>query len=35
VAVLVGEARNWIPDLVAKAKSLRVGAGKDNPTWAR
>jgi malonate-semialdehyde dehydrogenase (acetylating)/methylmalonate-semialdehyde dehydrogenase len=31
VAVLVGEARNWIPDLVAKAKSLRVGAGKDNP----
>jgi len=31
VAVLVGEARNWIPDLVAKAKTLRVGAGKDNP----
>ncbi|NWK79039.1 CoA-acylating methylmalonate-semialdehyde dehydrogenase [Aquitalea sp. LB_tupeE] len=31
VAVLVGEARSWIPDLVAKAKSLRVGAGKDNP----
>jgi len=31
VAVLVGEARSWIPDMVAKAKSLRVGAGKDNP----
>jgi malonate-semialdehyde dehydrogenase (acetylating)/methylmalonate-semialdehyde dehydrogenase len=31
VAILVGEARNWIPDLVAKAKSLSVGAGKDNP----
>ncbi|OWW21376.1 CoA-acylating methylmalonate-semialdehyde dehydrogenase [Noviherbaspirillum denitrificans] len=31
VAVLVGEARNWIPDLVAKARALRVGPGKDNP----
>jgi malonate-semialdehyde dehydrogenase (acetylating) / methylmalonate-semialdehyde dehydrogenase len=31
VAVLVGEARQWIPDLVAKANTLRVGAGKDNP----
>ena len=31
VAVLVGEANNWIPDIVAKAKTLRVGPGKDNP----
>lgn len=30
VAVLVGEARNWIPDLVAKARTLKVGAG-DQP----
>ncbi|WP_034412654.1 CoA-acylating methylmalonate-semialdehyde dehydrogenase [Derxia gummosa] len=28
--VLVGAARNWIPDLVAKARTLRVGAG-DRP----
>ena len=28
VAVLVGEARNWIPELVAKAKSLRPVAEK-------
>jgi malonate-semialdehyde dehydrogenase (acetylating)/methylmalonate-semialdehyde dehydrogenase len=27
--VLVGEARNWIPDLVAKAKTLKIGAGTD------
>jgi malonate-semialdehyde dehydrogenase (acetylating)/methylmalonate-semialdehyde dehydrogenase len=31
VAVLVGEARNWVPDLVAKARTLSVGPGKDNP----
>ncbi|HSW19174.1 MAG TPA: CoA-acylating methylmalonate-semialdehyde dehydrogenase [Ramlibacter sp.] len=31
VAVLVGEARNWVPDLVAKARALKIGAGKDNP----
>ncbi|MFC3625277.1 CoA-acylating methylmalonate-semialdehyde dehydrogenase [Vogesella amnigena] len=31
VAVLVGEAQQWIPELVARAKSLSVGAGKDNP----
>ncbi len=31
VAVLVGEARNWIPDMVAKARTLKVGPGKDNP----
>ncbi len=30
VAVLVGEAQKWIPDLVAKAKTLKVGAGIDN-----
>ena len=29
VAVLVGEARNWVPDLVAKAKTLKIGAGTD------
>ena len=27
VAVLVGEAQQWIPDIVAKAKSLKVNAG--------
>lgn len=26
-AVLVGDAQSWIPDLVAKAKTLKVGAG--------
>ncbi|MCW5619900.1 MAG: CoA-acylating methylmalonate-semialdehyde dehydrogenase, partial [Burkholderiales bacterium] len=31
VAVLVGEARQWIPDLVAKAKALKIGRGQDNP----
>ena len=30
VAVLVGEARQWLPDLVAKAKTLKIGPGKDN-----
>jgi malonate-semialdehyde dehydrogenase (acetylating) / methylmalonate-semialdehyde dehydrogenase len=29
VAVLVGEARNWIPDIVEKAKSLKVNAGTE------
>ena len=29
VAVLVGEAGKWIPDLVAKAKGLKVAAGTD------
>ena len=28
-AVLVGEAQKWIPDLVAKAKTLKVNAGKE------
>lgn len=27
VAVMVGESRNWIPDLVEKAKKLRLGEG--------
>jgi malonate-semialdehyde dehydrogenase (acetylating) / methylmalonate-semialdehyde dehydrogenase len=27
VTVLVGEARKWIPDIVAKAKTLKVNAG--------
>lgn len=31
VAVLVGEARTWLPDLLAKARSLQVGAGENNP----
>ncbi|MBO9652567.1 MAG: CoA-acylating methylmalonate-semialdehyde dehydrogenase, partial [Variovorax sp.] len=29
VAVLVGDARNWVPDLVEKAKTLKVGAGTE------
>jgi malonate-semialdehyde dehydrogenase (acetylating)/methylmalonate-semialdehyde dehydrogenase len=29
VAVLVGKANEWIPDLVAKAKSLKVHAGTE------
>ncbi|VWX62806.1 methylmalonate-semialdehyde dehydrogenase, oxidoreductase protein [Burkholderiales bacterium 8X] len=29
VAVLVGEAQQWVPDLVAKAKTLKVGAGTE------
>jgi malonate-semialdehyde dehydrogenase (acetylating)/methylmalonate-semialdehyde dehydrogenase len=31
VAVLVGEARGWVPDLAAKARALTVGPGVDNP----
>ncbi|MDO5611288.1 MAG: CoA-acylating methylmalonate-semialdehyde dehydrogenase [Pseudomonadota bacterium] len=31
-AVLVGEARGWIPELVAKAKTLSVNAGKEAGT---
>jgi len=30
VAVLVGDARKWVPELVAKAKGLKIGPGKDN-----
>ena len=29
VAVLVGEARNWLPDFVARSKKLKVNAGSD------
>ncbi len=29
VAVLVGEAQKWVPELVAKAKTLKIGAGSD------
>jgi malonate-semialdehyde dehydrogenase (acetylating)/methylmalonate-semialdehyde dehydrogenase len=29
VTVLVGEARKWIPELVAKAKTLKVNAGSE------
>ena len=29
VAVLVGEANQWIPDIVAKAKTLQVNAGTE------
>jgi malonate-semialdehyde dehydrogenase (acetylating) / methylmalonate-semialdehyde dehydrogenase len=29
VAVLVGDANQWIPDIVAKAKSLKVNAGSE------
>lgn len=30
VAVLVGDAQQWIPDIVERAKSLSVGSGWDN-----
>jgi len=32
VAVLVGEARNWIPELVEKARGLKVSAGTEPGT---
>jgi len=32
VVVLVGEANSWLPDLVAKARSLKVGAGHETGT---
>lgn len=32
VAVLVGEANKWIPDIVEKAKGLRVSAGTEKGT---
>lgn len=32
VVVLVGEAQQWIPDLVAKAKTLKVSGGTDKGT---
>jgi len=32
VTVLVGEARKWIPDIVAKAKTLKVNSGSEKGT---
>ncbi|MCG8907286.1 MULTISPECIES: CoA-acylating methylmalonate-semialdehyde dehydrogenase [unclassified Pseudomonas] len=32
VAILVGEAHDWIPDLVAKAKTLKVSGGTEANT---
>ncbi len=32
VAVLVGDAQKWIPELVAKARTLKVSAGVDEGT---
>jgi len=31
VAVLVGEAQDWIPEIVEKAKTLSLGPGAENP----
>jgi malonate-semialdehyde dehydrogenase (acetylating)/methylmalonate-semialdehyde dehydrogenase len=30
--LLVGESQQWIPDIVAKAKSLKIGTGTDAKT---
>ncbi|BAN48030.1 CoA-acylating methylmalonate-semialdehyde dehydrogenase [Metapseudomonas resinovorans] len=32
VVILVGEAQNWLPELVEKAKSLKIGAGVEAGT---
>ena len=32
VVILVGEAQGWLPDLVAKAKTLKVGGGMESGT---
>lgn len=32
VVILVGEAQQWIPDIVAKAKQLKVNAGHEPGT---
>ncbi len=32
VLILVGEAQRWLPDLVAKAKTLKVNAGAESGT---
>ncbi|KAF7285200.1 hypothetical protein GWI33_011526 [Rhynchophorus ferrugineus] len=32
VAILVGDAQNWIPDLIEKAKKLKVSAGHEPGT---
>jgi malonate-semialdehyde dehydrogenase (acetylating)/methylmalonate-semialdehyde dehydrogenase len=33
VAVLVGAARDWLPELAQKAQQLSIGAGEDNPDF--
>jgi malonate-semialdehyde dehydrogenase (acetylating) / methylmalonate-semialdehyde dehydrogenase len=30
VVVLVGDSQKWIPEIVERAKTLKVGPGKDN-----
>jgi len=30
VVILVGDSQKWIPEIVEKAKTLKVGPGKDN-----
>jgi malonate-semialdehyde dehydrogenase (acetylating)/methylmalonate-semialdehyde dehydrogenase len=30
VAIFVGKSREWIPDLIAKANSFKVGPGHEN-----
>lgn len=30
VSVMVGDAQNWIPDMVEKAKGLTIGEGRSN-----
>lgn len=32
VAILVGEAQNWIPEIVERAKNLKVNAGHEPGT---
>jgi malonate-semialdehyde dehydrogenase (acetylating) / methylmalonate-semialdehyde dehydrogenase len=31
VVVLVGEAENWVPEIVEKTKTLTIGPGSENP----
>jgi acyl-CoA reductase-like NAD-dependent aldehyde dehydrogenase len=36
VVVLVGEARSWLPEIVARSQALKVGrAATARPTWGR
>ena len=30
VAIFVGESKHWVNDLIAKAKSFKLGAGHEN-----
>lgn len=34
-AVLAGEARKWVPDIVAKANGIKVARGDDNLSCSR